>query len=49
MLLDLDSTTMQSKTGVFTKETLEWFEQFKKHFLSTIFLRFKRFDGYGYA
>ena len=32
ILLDLDSTTMQSKTGVFTKETLEWFEQFKKDF-----------------
>ena len=36
MLLDLDSTTMQSKTGVFTKETLEWFEQFKKDFYLAI-------------
>ncbi len=36
ILLDLDSTTMQSKTGVFAKETLEWFEQFKKDFYMAI-------------
>ena len=36
MLLDLDSTVMQSKTGEFTKETLEWFEQFKKDFYLAI-------------
>ncbi|MBR1943065.1 YqeG family HAD IIIA-type phosphatase [bacterium] len=36
MLLDLDSTTMQSKTGEFTRETLEWFEQFKKDFYMAI-------------
>ncbi|MBR2525452.1 YqeG family HAD IIIA-type phosphatase [bacterium] len=36
ILLDLDSTTMQSKTGVFTRETLEWFEQFKKDFYMAI-------------
>lgn len=36
MLLDLDSTIMQSKTGVFTKETLEWFEKFNKDFYIAI-------------
>lgn len=36
MLLDLDSTTMKSKSGEFTKETLEWFEQFKKDFYMAI-------------
>ncbi len=36
MLLDLDSTTMQSKTGVFTHETLEWFEKFNKDFYMAI-------------
>ena len=36
MLLDLDSTTMQSKTGVFTQETIEWFEKFNKDFYMAI-------------
>lgn len=36
ILLDLDSTTMQSKTGVFTHETLEWFEKFNKDFYMAI-------------
>lgn len=36
MLLDLDSTTMQSKTGVFTQKTLDWLEQFKKDFYMAI-------------
>ena len=36
LLLDLDSTVMKSKSGEFTKETLEWFEQFKKDFYMAI-------------
>ena len=36
MFIDLDSTTMVSKSGEFTKETLEWFEQFKKDFYMAI-------------
>lgn len=36
MLLDLDSTTMQSKTGVFTQKTLDWLEQFRKDFYMAI-------------
>ena len=32
LLLDLDSTVMQSKTGVFTEKTLKWFEKFNNDF-----------------
>ena len=32
MLIDLDSTTMQSKTGEFSGKTIDWFNQFKKDF-----------------
>ena len=36
MLVDLDSTTLQSKTGKFTEKTLEWFKQFSKDFYIAI-------------
>ena len=36
MLIDLDSTTMQSKTGEFTGKTIDWFNQFKKEFYMCI-------------
>lgn len=36
LLLDLDSTVMKSKSGEFTKETMEWFDQFKKDFYMAI-------------
>ena len=32
LLFDLDSTIMGSKTGCYTKETLEWLEKVKKDF-----------------
>lgn len=32
LLFDLDSTIMGSKTGCYTKETLEWLEKVKKGF-----------------
>ena len=32
MLFDLDSTIMASKSGIYTKKTLEWFEIVKKDF-----------------
>lgn len=32
MLFDLDSTIMASKSGCYTKETLEWLERVKKDF-----------------
>lgn len=36
LLLDLDSTVMKSKSGEFTKETMEWFDKFKKDFYMAI-------------
>lgn len=36
MLIDLDSTTMQSKTGEFSGKTIDWFNQFKKDFYMCI-------------
>lgn len=32
LMFDLDSTIMQSKSGRFTKETLDWFEKFLNDF-----------------
>jgi hypothetical protein len=36
LLLDLDSTTMKSKSGEFSQKTLEWFKQFEKDFYVAI-------------
>ena len=36
MLLDLDSTTMKSKSAEFTQKTLDWFKQFEKDFYMAI-------------
>lgn len=36
MLMDLDSTTMKSKSAEFTQKTLDWFKQFEKDFYMAI-------------
>lgn len=42
ILIDLDSTTMQSKTGEFTEKTLEWFQKFEKDFYMAILTNNKK-------
>lgn len=36
VLFDLDSTTMKSKSGVFSEKTLNWFKSFEKDFYIAI-------------